>query len=148
MNLQTWLANGWPRPHQTSDAEIRDLWLIAGRDLKDAESGGISPDWRFGIAFNASLKLCTILLYAEGYRPEKQLANYRTLQALPVILGAQHQGDGDYLERCRRMRNTVEYDYVGGATREDAEELICFSHKLRREVLAWLQAKHPNLVPE
>jgi hypothetical protein len=87
VNLQTWLANGWLRPHQTSAAEIRDLWLIAGRDLKDAESGGISPDWQYGIAYNAALKLCTILLYAEGYRPEKQLAHYRTLQALPVILG-------------------------------------------------------------
>lgn len=83
--METWLANGWLHPHQTSDAEIRDLWLIAGRDLKDAESGAISPDWQFGIAFNAALKLCTILLYAEGYRPEKQLAHYRTLQALPVI---------------------------------------------------------------
>jgi hypothetical protein len=40
VNLQTWLANGWLRPHQASAAEIRDLWLIAGRDLKDAESGG------------------------------------------------------------------------------------------------------------
>ena len=42
MNLQTWLANGWLRPHQTDIVEIRDLWLIAGRDLRDAESGGIS----------------------------------------------------------------------------------------------------------
>ena len=148
MSFPTWLANGWLRPHQTSDAEVRDLWLIAGRDLKDAESGGLSPDWQFGIAFNAALKLCTILLYAEGYRPEKQLAHYRTLQALPVILGAQRRDDGDYLERCRRKRNTVEYDYAGGATKEDAAELIRFSYELRDDVLAWLKAKHPDLVPE
>ena len=148
MNLQTWLTNGWLRPHQTDAAEVRELWLIAARDLRDAESGGISPDWQFGIAFNAALKLCTILLYAEGCRPEKQLANYRTLQALPVILGAEHQDDGDYLEQCRRMRNTVEYDYVGGATRKDAAELISYSQALRGEVLAWLKAKHPDLVPE
>jgi uncharacterized protein (UPF0332 family) len=148
VNLQTWLANGWQRPHQTSAAEIRDLWLIAGRDLKDAESGGISPDWQYGIAYNAALKLCTILLYAEGYRPEKQLAHYRTLQALPVILGAQRQDDGDFLERCRRKRNTVEYDHAGGASKEEAEELIRFSHELRDEVLAWLKAKHPSLVPK
>lgn len=147
MNWQTWLANGWLRPHQNDAAEIRDLWLIAGRDLKDAASGGISSDWQFGIAFNAALKLCTILLYAEGYRPEKQLTHYRTLQALPVILGLQHQDDGDYLERCGRMRNTVEYDYVGGATPEDAAELIQFSHGLRGEILVWLKTKHPGLAP-
>jgi uncharacterized protein (UPF0332 family) len=147
MNLPTWLANGWLRPYQTSAAEIRELWLIAGRDLKDAESGGISPDWQYGIAYNAALKLCTILLYAEGYRPEKQLAHYRTLQALPVILGAQRQDDGDFLERCRQKRNTVEYDRAGAATREEAQELIQFSHELRDEVLAWLKTKHPGLVP-
>ena len=50
-------------------------------------SGDISADWRFGIAYNAALKLCTILLYAEGYRPEKTLQHYRTIQALPLILG-------------------------------------------------------------
>ena len=31
--------------------------------------------------------------------------------------GAQYQGDADYLEGCRQKRNTVEYDYAGGATR-------------------------------
>jgi hypothetical protein len=43
---------------------------------------GISDDWKFGIAYNAALKLCTILLHDSGYRPEKNLAHYRTLQAL------------------------------------------------------------------
>jgi hypothetical protein len=40
---------------------------LVNRDLANA-GGGISPDWRFGIAYNAALKLCTILSYAEGYR--------------------------------------------------------------------------------
>jgi hypothetical protein len=56
---------------------------IVDRDLKDARQKGLSADWRFGIAYNAALKLCTILLYAEGFRPEKTLAHYRTLQAQP-----------------------------------------------------------------
>jgi hypothetical protein len=36
-----------------------------------------SLDIRFGIAYNAALKLCTILLYTEGYRPEKTLQHFR-----------------------------------------------------------------------
>lgn len=147
MSLQTWLSAGWLRPHQTSPKEIRDLWLIAERDLKDAASGGISHDWQYGIAYNAALKLCTILLYTEGYRPEKSLAHYRTLQALPLILGSHRNADADYLDGCRKKRNTVEYDYAGGATAADAEELIRFSNELRIEVLAWLKANHPKLVP-
>ena len=86
-------------------------------------------------------------MFAEGYRPEKQLAHYRTLQALPVILGLEYQDDGDYLERCRRKRNTVEYDRAGGATKQDADELIQFANELRRDVLSWLKTNHPALAP-
>ncbi len=146
MSLPTWLSAGWLQRHQTSPEEIRDLWLIAERDLKDAASGGISHDWQYGIAYNAALKLCTILLYAEGYKPAKgSLAHYRVLSALPHILGAHRQGDADYLDGCRQKRNTVEYDYVGGASKAEAEELIAFGRELQAEVGAWLRENHPRL---
>ncbi len=47
-------------------------------------AGNISADWQFGIACNAALKLCTVLMDTSGYRPEKTLQHYRTLQALPL----------------------------------------------------------------
>jgi hypothetical protein len=123
--------------------------MIAARDLQDAASGGISHDWQYGIAYNAALKLCTILLYAEGFKPAKgTLAHFRVLSALPHILGAHRQGDADYLDGCRQKRNTVEYDYVGGASKAEAAELIAFGHELRTEVLNWLKAKHRGLAPE
>ena len=75
MSLQQWATNGWLRPHKTSTQEISDLLSIVDRDLIDAEAG-ISPDWRFGIAYNAALKLCSILLYASGYRAERSLQHY------------------------------------------------------------------------
>ena len=63
MTLSQWAENGWLRPHKTSPKEINNLLRIVDRDLSDAR-GGISSDSRFGIAYNAALKLCTILLYA------------------------------------------------------------------------------------
>jgi hypothetical protein len=87
MSLQVWANNGWLRSHKTSREEIGNLLEIVQRDLKDAQGPGLSADWRFGIAYNAALKLCTVLMYCEGFRPEKNLAHYRTLQALPLILG-------------------------------------------------------------
>jgi len=147
--LTNWSAAGWLLPHKTSAREIRDLWQIVGRDLADAAAGGISADWQYGIAYNAALKLCTILLYAEGWKPAKgAMAHSRTLGALPHILGPDRRADADYLDGCRQKRNTVEYDYAGGATRQDAAELIAFGHELRAEVLAWLRRKHPELAPE
>ena len=148
MSLKQWASNGWLRPHKTSPKEIQDLLAIVKRDLADAERD-ISADWQFGIAYNAALKLCTILLCASGYRPEKTLQHYRTLQALPVILGAERKTDADYLDACRIKRNTVEYDYAGAATRKDAKELVEFTKELRKDVIAWLECEHIELtLPE
>ena len=146
MSLQDWANNGWFRAHQSSPQEIADLFAIVARDLADA-SGSISADWRFGIAYNAALKLCTILLHAAGYRPEKTLQHYRSIAALPEILGAKWQDDADYLETCRRKRNTAEYDRAGVATEQDATELVAFCEELREEVLQWLTQNHSALVP-
>jgi hypothetical protein len=146
MSLKRWLDNGWLRPHATSSEEVRNLLRIVERDLQDAQ-GGISPDWRFGIAYNAALKLCTILLYAEGYRPERTLQHYRTIHCLPIILGEDRKEDAEYLDTCRSKRNRVEYDYVGGASEDDAKELLAFTRALREDVLSWLRAKHPEYLP-
>ncbi len=146
MSLQQWQTNGWLRSHSTSREEIAALLRIVDRDLLDAQSG-ISSDWRFGIAYNAALKLCTVLLYAEGYRAERTLQHHRTIQALPLILGTTRRADAVYLDACRAKRNTVEYDSVGGASQADADELVEFTSEFRQEVLAWLAAKHAELLP-
>ena len=145
MSLKKWAEYGWLRSHTTSTKEIADLFDIVNRDLEDAV-GNISTDWRFGIAYNAALKLCTILLYAEGYRPEKTLQHYRTVQSLPIILGKRYEKDAKYLDTCRSKRNVVEYDYVGGVTEDDVEELIAFVNELHGEVMNWLREKHPKLL--
>jgi len=145
MSLEQWANNGWLRSHKTSAREIADLLAIVDRDLKDAE-GDISADWQFGIAYNAALKLCTILLHASGYRPEKSLAHYRTLAALPLILGERHKDDANYLDTCRTKRNTAEYDRADVTTQEDAGELIDFARELRSKVIDWLRKNHPTLI--
>ena len=145
MSLAQWQNNGWLRPHATSREEIGNLLSIARRDLSDARSQEISADWRFGIAYNAALKLCTALLYAEGYRPTHTGSLPRpSVASLDPRRG--HAADAKYLEACRVKRNTVEYDYVGGATNADADELIEFTESFERNVLDWLRERHPELV--
>ena len=147
MTLKHWEQNGWIRPHQTSPQEVAALLSIVNRDLADSR-GRISHDWQFGIAYNAVLKLCTILLHASGYRPEKNLQHFRTLAALPLILGNERKADAAYLDACRIKRNTVEYDMAGAATKQDAEELLTFAQQFRDEVLDWLKRNHSNLIPD
>ena len=145
MSLKQWVDNGWLHHHRTSAEEITNLLKIVDRDLKDAKEN-ISADWRFGIAYNAALKLCTILLYAEGYQPEKMLQHYRTIQALTLILGKDRKDDVEYLNTCRAKRNIVEYDYVGSVTGHDADELIQFVKELKKDGISWLKKHHPELI--
>ncbi len=146
MSLNDWAKAGWLRPHQTSRQQITDLFAIVDRDLEDA-ARGLSPDWQFGIAYNAALKLCTVLVYAEGWRAEKSLAHYRTLQALPLILGSGRRTDADYLDTCRTKRNTAEYDAPGLVSPNEAKELTAFVRELREEVIVWIEKHHPELSP-
>ena len=136
MSLESWVEYGWLKPHKTSAQEVRNLFDIVKRDLEDARKKDLSTDWRFGIAYNAGLKLCTILLYAKGYRPEKVLAHYRTIQALPLILGAEKQADANYLDRYQ----------VGRTTTADVEELISFIEELEFESRQWLAKNFAELL--
>lgn len=146
MTLQQWADNGWLTPHTTSAQEIANLLAIVNRDLKDAAED-ISPDWRFGIAYNAALKLCMMLLYASGFRAAKGgHEHYRPIQALPLILGVKYKPEAVYLEACRKKRHIVEYDSTGVATEDDVEELVAAVQALRDEVLAWLKKHHPQLL--
>jgi len=69
-------------------------------------------------------QLATILLHASGCRSGRSDHHYRTIQAIPLILGAEWRQDAQYLDTCPKKRNIVEYDCVGGATDQDAGELI------------------------
>jgi hypothetical protein len=146
MTLRQWAEYGWLRSHTSSAKEIAGLLSIIRRDLADAGRLELSPDWRFGIAYNAALKACTILLHASGYRPEKALLHYRTIQALPLVLGDDRKADAAYLDACRMKRNTLEYESAGDVTLRNAEELMAFATRLHAQVLDWLQSTHPRLI--
>ncbi len=147
MSLRDWAANGWLRAQPTSPQEIAGLLAIVDRDLADAAVSALSADWRFGIAYNAALKLCTILVRVSGYRAERAQQHYRTIAALPLVLGSPRQDSATYLDTCRIKRNSAEYDMAGAATEADVDELLVFARELRRDVLAWLRIHHADLVP-
>ena len=76
------------------------------------------------------------------------MQHYRTIAALPLILGDGRKDDADYLETCRTKRNTAEYEMAGVATEKDASELVGFVKELREDVLDWLKKYHPELTPK
>lgn len=146
MSLQDWASAGWLRAHRATAHQVAAQFALVERDLQDA-TGDVSADWQFNIAYNAALQLRTILLQASGWRAEKNLAHYRTLQSLPLILGSERQNDADYLDTCRSKRNQTEYDAADRVTRDEARELADFAYELRKSVIEWLRKNHPELLP-
>src|SRR5207248_701461 len=106
MTLSNWESNNWIKPHRTSKQEIMGLLAIVERELGDASVDGISPDGRFGHAYRAALTLGTILLYSSGYAVARgQSHHYKTIEAIPEILGQDAREDSRYLDTCRVKRN-------------------------------------------
>jgi hypothetical protein len=103
MSLKDWLRNGWLVEHQTSPEEIRDLLEVADRDLADCRTPGLSPDWRFGIAYNAALQTAAAALAASGYRAAREAHPYRVIQSLVYTTNAD-QSLIYKLDRFRKKR--------------------------------------------
>lgn len=142
MSIDNFIKSGILVRQESSKDEIADLLKIVERDLEDSAQTEISDDWQFGIAYNAALKLANILVRASGYRVKGQGHHMNTIAMIPLILGTHKNEDRDYLDACRRKRNIVEYDCVGGATAEDVKELREFVQEFQKEVLNWLSKNY------
>ena len=146
MKLDDWVANGWLARHQASPRETDDLIEAARRDLADARKD-LSPAWRFAIAYNAALRLATAALQAAGYRASREQKHYRTIAALPLVLGADAQELSDFLDQCRAKRHDVTYEALSAVSAGEARELIEAVADLEQRVRAWLPSRRPPRRP-
>lgn len=140
MSIDNFLKRGILVKQASSKEGIDELLKIVERDIKDSKASEVSYDWQFGIAYNAALKLATILVRSAGYRVKGQGHHMNTIALIPEFLGKDKKEYSDYLDTCRRKRNTVEYDSIGGATREDVLELRDFVSELQSHVLSSLES--------
>jgi len=140
MSLDTWHANGWLVRHTASPQEIDDLVDAAAQDLADAKKD-LSPSWRFAIAYNAALRLCTAVLQASGYRATREQKHYRTIAALPLVLGAEAREIARFLDSCRTKRHEVTYEALSAVAESEAAELLDAVGELEATVRAWLRSR-------
>ena len=117
------------------------------RDLKDASLSGLSDDRRFATAYNAVLQLAKMAIACAGYRVTAQVHHQTTFEALELAMGKGVDKFASYFEKCRRKRNTVDYDLANVASRTEADELLKKAHQFAKLVEQWIAKKHPQLVP-
>ncbi len=138
MILQKLLKKGHLVPELAHEVELYGLFEIVDRDLKDSYTQNLSDDWRFGIAYNAALKLATLLVRHAGFRVRGNGFHLNSIKLIVHFLGPKYQSYADYLEICRNKRNQLEYDSVGGVSAQEVSELQDFVKEFQQVVLTHL----------
>ena len=115
------------------------------RDLHDAGQR-LSSGWRFAIAYTSALRLSSVALFASGYRAERDHKHYRTIAALPLVLGPDVAELAQFLDTCRSKRHEVTYESATAVSEAEADELIGAVDELSKRIREWLKAAHPDLI--
>jgi len=146
VSLKDWQRNGWLKEHKTSPEEITDLFAIAARDLKAANTPGLHDDWRLNIAYNAALQLARAALAACGYQAERGAHHYRVIQSLEFTIGMDAKSIRKF-DTFRKKRNVSDYERSDAVSELEVEEMRKLATWLRTEVEVWLAKNHPALKP-
>jgi hypothetical protein len=128
----------------TSKSELDNLRSIVRRSLADVVIPGLTADMRFILAYDAARTLSLIIVRAEGYRPRAVGGHYNTFIALAAADPA-FATLSSYFNNCRMLRNQSEYDFAGGVSDGDADELLLEVQKFATDAEAWIGARHPHL---
>ena len=145
VSLRDWESNGWLVSHAPSREEIADLLAVVDRDLGDAQTPGLSTDWRLNIAYNAALQAATAALAGAGFRATRESHHYRVIQSLALTIKA----DAALvlqLDRFRKKRNIGGYERAGAVSDQEAAEMLALALRVRHDVAAWIERTHPDLL--
>ena len=145
MSLTNWHAAGWVVEHKATPEEIRDLFALAERDLKDSAVSDISSDTQLGLAYNAASQISNAALAAAGYRASRERKHYVTLQSLSHTIGADAKLVAR-LDAFRKKRNVGDYERAGSTSPKEAKELRELAKELRDKVRAWIEESRPELL--
>jgi len=87
------------------------------------------------------------VLQVAGYRASRDQKHYRTITALPLLLGPDAGELSAFLDSCRTKRHEVTYESVSAVTESEVEELIKAVGELDTRVRYWLRSRHPSDTP-
>ena len=133
--------------HQPTKREIDDLRGVIARNIADAAVTGLSADNRLGIAYEAVLVSCKLVVHASGYRIRSGIpgAHAKTLECAEIALGPSISTIIAYFDAIRRKRNRLSYDVAGMIGQTEAAEALKRARAFKTTVEAWLKKTHPSL---
>jgi hypothetical protein len=150
MSLQNWLQKRHLIKHEATVAEIRSLLGVIDRELADSAVVGLSDEGRFTHAYDAGLLLCKLALHASGFELQKRIPGHHSywINSLEFTIGKEQRETLIHLSKSSNLRHISLYDQSGMIQKQDADDLLEAARQLRADVIAWLHAQYPNLVPK
>lgn len=138
------LTRGNIQEHKTSKEEIRALFQLIERDLKDAAIPALSEDRRYTIAYNAILQSATAIMHCLGYRTKGEAHHFTTFEFLFEALGKKHEDLIDYFNACRSKRNRTDYDAAGEISNTEVVELLKEAKNFLAFTKNWIAKNYPQ----
>jgi uncharacterized protein (UPF0332 family) len=110
--------------HKTSPEEIKNLFEVSARCLKDASQTNISLDLRFISAYQAALAVAEALLYCHGCKAPKSNYHFMTWEAMRNIDDAYIKKTVMLFDDARKKRGVAFYDHADIVSEIELKELF------------------------
>ncbi|CAN5804475.1 hypothetical protein BH24ACI5_BH24ACI5_06810 [soil metagenome] len=119
---------------------------LVARDLADSKVAGLSADRRFATAYNAALQAANMAIACAGYRVTAKTGHHKVaLDSVKLAVGSSADKFADYLDRCRRKRNVIDYTRSQVATDTEAKEILKKATEFYEVVEGWIDSAFPTL---
>jgi uncharacterized protein (UPF0332 family) len=130
--------------HKTNPQEIKDLFGVSARCLKDAEQSAISTDLRFISAYQGTLSAGEALLCCMGYKAPKNNYHYMVWEALRHVLDDSFKRALILFDDARSKRANAFYDRPSVASETELEELLKEAEKFIGAVKTRIKKDFPE----
>lgn len=124
MSLEDLYKFGKLQKHKTSPQEIKDLFGVAERCIKDSSQSSISLDLRFISAYQAALAAGEALLCCLGYTAPKGNYHYMVWEALRHVLDDSYKDTLILFNDARSKRSDAFYDRASVTSNTEYEEVF------------------------
>ena len=143
MSLEDLYRFGKIQKHETSHAEIKNLFEVADRCLKDASQKNISLDLRFIAVYQAALAAAESLLYCNGYKAPKGNYHYMTWEGLRNIQDDNIKKSIILFDSARQKRGAAFYDHTDVVSEVEFNELFNEAKAFITYIKARIKKEHP-----
>ena len=131
--------------HKTSSQEIKDLFGVAERCLKDASQHTISLELRYIAAYQAALAAGEAFLCCHGYSAPKNNYHYMVWESMRQVLDSSFKNTLILFNDARSKRGDAFYDRENVTSETEYKEIFEEAKKFVQFICDGIKKEFPDL---